>query len=308
MSEFICKIDNSKHESLNSLHRYLCKFKIKVADYYEEYYPRYDLGTEEKISYKSYDQYFNQDFLNRNTLKKFIKNKPEDAKKWAIDWLKKRKDKKKSIYPYSQVELKSLVCPTMNFYDFIGGYYGICEELGFTKKFGDEELKFKKLPKDTVIITDTREQKPLKFPYKTKKGTVNCGDYAIDGEKNKNIYIERKSLNDFIGTLSLKNLDRFDRELERAKNQDFYIVMVVEQSLSKSLSFNYIPHIKRYTKISPDHIFKNLRDLMDKYALNFQVLFVESRVEAVEKIIKIFELGDQVKSVDLQYRYEKGDI
>jgi len=72
------------------------------------------------------------------------------------------------------------------------------------------------------------------------------------------------------------------------------------------LSFDYLPHINRHTRIKPSHVFKNLRDLLQKYPLNFQAVFVEGRVEAQDKIIKIFELGDQAKRVDLQYSYEKG--
>ena len=306
MEKIICKLDGSEHSSLKSLNKVLRGFGVKQADYYEEYYPRKDLSTGEKIPFKNYDQYFSTDFLKKNNIKKLIKEKPEKAKDWAINWLKRRKESKNIKYAFSQVELRSLMCPTMTYYDSIGGYYNITKDLGFTKRYLDQDLCFKPLPKDSVIIQDTREQKPLKFNYDTVVEKIECGDYGIKNEHN--VFIERKSLSDFIGTLAGKNLERFERELQRARDRKEYVVMVVDTKLTQALSFDYLPHINRHTRIKPSHIFKNLRDLLHKYPLNFQALFVDGRLESVETIIKIFELGDQAKKVDLQYHYERGTL
>ena len=119
-------------------------------------------------------------------------------------------------------------------------------------------------------------------------------------------------MSDFVSTLSKnKNktggLERFDRELARAKEIGVYVIMVVESNINDALTFNYLPHMK-YAKAQPSFIFKNLRDLLTKYPLNFQVIFTEGRKDFATKMIKIFELGNQVKTVDLQYRIEQGEI
>lgn len=316
--EIICKVDNSIHSSLEEMHEYLRRFKIARAKYYHEFYPKKDLLTGEPIVFKEYNQYFSQDFLTKTNLKKWIKQNPEEGKKWAIEWLRKRKDEKNLVYAPSQVELESLLCPTMIYYNTIGGYYNITKELGFKDRYEDISLKFTALPEDVEVICDTREQKLLKLPFKTIEQKLDWGDYALAGKNNKGIHIERKNLNDFIGTLSSKkvtrkdkkedsSVQRFERELIRAQKDNGYVVMLVESSLSDALSFNYLPQTK-FSQAQPSHIFKNLRDLLNKYPLTFQVVFTEGRIDAVKKLIRIFELGEDVKKIDLQYAIKVGNL
>lgn len=303
--EIQCKFDNTTHPSLEALHKHIRKFHIKQSDYYLEYYPRKDLLTKELIEFKDYNQYFNQDFKNKNNLKKWLKTNPEEGKKWAIDWLLKRKNEKGLIYAPSHVELKSLTAPSMDYFESIGGYYKITKELGFLDRYNNDKLVLKNFG-DKKILVDSREQNAIKLNCKTSIAALNIGDYSLDEKNDLGIYIERKSLNDFCGTLS-KGLERFEKELGRAKETNSYVVMIVESNLNDSLSFNYLPQTK-WVKAQPAFIFKNLRDLLVKYPLNFQVLFAEGRKDFALKIIKIFELGNQVKKIDLQFRMENGDI
>lgn len=302
--EIECKIDNTIHPSLEALHKYIRKFKIKKSEYYTEYYPRKDLLTGELIEFKDYNQYFSQDFINKNNLKKWLKLNTIEGKKWATDWLLKRKEQKQLIYAPSYSELKSLSAPSMEYFESVGGYYNITKELGFLDRYTNEKPTFKKL-QDT-IITDSREQNPIKIKdYNNIVGTLTIGDYGLK-ENDLGIYIERKSLSDCISTLS-GGRERFDRELGRATEIGAYIVMIVESNLSESLSFNYLPQMK-WTKAQPSFIFKNLRDLLNKHPLNFQVLFVEGRKEFATKMIKVFELGNQVRNIDLQFKYQIGEL
>ena len=82
------------------------------------------------------------------------------------------------------------------------------------------------------IIIDTREQTPWSFPEEiavVRRGTLNAGDYALDGDNR--FVIERKSLNDFLGTIS-SGWDRFERELDRmADHLHIARVIVVEGSI-----------------------------------------------------------------------------
>lgn len=310
----VCLADQTEHESLKALHAHLRHFHIKQADYYVQYHPRKCLGTGQPIPFKDRDQYFSQDFVDKNAIKKFIKSSPAEAREWAIGWLKKRKEEKGLVYAPSQAELRSLQCPSMPYFDSVGGYYTICRELGFQDRYRDEPLVFADLSKAT-FIQDTREQSPIKISERVVIAKVNEGDYALTAPYDKGVYIERKSVNDFVGTISARsikrikgedsNLARFDRELARASEQGHYIVMLVESPIAQALSFSYLPQMK-WSKVSESHIWHNLRDLLVKYPLSFQVIFADGRVDASQKALKIFQMGNQVRRIDLQNAVEKG--
>jgi len=89
------------------------------------------------------------------------------------------------------------------------------------------------------ITIDTREQMPWSFPphlASVQRGTLKSGDYALDGD-GKNFAIERKSLNDLVGTLST-GWERFERELVRM--QTFPVrCIIVEGSWSQVLDHEY---------------------------------------------------------------------
>ncbi len=77
------------------------------------------------------------------------------------------------------------------------------------------------------IVIDNREQAPWHFPESVASvrwGTLSAGDYAIDGDIH--FAIERKSLNDFLGTVST-GWDRFQRELMRMQEAQFPARVVI---------------------------------------------------------------------------------
>ena len=317
----ICEFDQTSHISKEDLHLYLRRFRIKQEVYYHQYNPRHDLLTGELIPYKDYDQYHTQSFINKINLKKWLKTNPEKGLQWAIDWLREYKMKKCLEYAPSQVELRTMVCPSMPYYDKVGhnlgGYYGITKSLGYTARYQYHSLKFTDFASDAIILQDTREQLPLKLSIATKRETVNVGDYALAPPYDEGVRIERKSLSDMCGTLSGRQMarkdgadsafNRFDRELARAKEANLYVVMIVESDINEAQSFNYLPHMK-HIKASPSYLMHNLRELLSKYPLSFQTLFVSGRVEAAKKLIRILQLGAQVETIDLQMAYEKGEL
>jgi len=310
-----CEFDDTMHENREDLHAYLRHLRIKQADYYQQFHPRFDILTKEPIPFKNVEQYFSQEFKDKNSLKKWIKLNPEKGKEWAINWLCNRKKDKGLIYAPTQVELRSLFCPSMPYYDSIGGYYAITASLGFTPRFTNETPSFIPLPAAAKIIEDTREQKALDLSVATVSKKVDEGDYALSAPYDKGVYVERKSLMDFIGTMSGRkikrkksqdsSLERFDRELARAAAKNHYIVMLVESDINTSLGFDHLPHIKRRTNISSAYVFKNLRDLLVKYPLSFQAVFADGRVDAAQKLVRIFEMGEQVRKIDLQNAVER---
>lgn len=307
MSEKIkCLIDNTEYDSIESFHMHLRRFKIKQKDYYEEYYPRKDISNGKKIEYKNYDQYFSQEFIDKNSLKRYLKDHPEEGKTWSINYLKKRKESKGLMYSMSQAELRSLFTPSIKYFESVGKYNNICEDLGYVNRYdyAENNLKYQKLDNPTIIV-DSREQTSLKLAVPTEVLGLKVGDYALKNNPN-NIVVERKSGSDFINTLS-GGYERFRREFERAKKLDTYVVILVEENINSMLNFNYLPHLK-YSKATPDFIFKRLRDLLNEFPLNVQCLFVDGRIDASKILIRLFQLGENLKKIDLQYFYEEGKL
>ena len=305
----ICKICDKKFDSDRSLHAHLKAHEIRMVEYYQTQYPRYDKHDENIIKFKNKDQYLSADFNSRTNMRMWLKNQPKDkAAEYCKGLLSKRKDKKNLIYSPCQVELRSVMIPPIHFYNkAIGDYYELCESIDLKNKYsyinnivyGSEYDN----PKHKIYI-DTREQKPLKFKRETEVKTLKFGDYALsDKELTCNCYIERKSVGDFIGTMS-GGLERFKNEIGRARDADAYLVILVEESLANCLSFNYLPHVyKKNTKATPEYIFRNVRDLIQEYP-HIQFLFVHGRKKASEIIEKIFTCGCLYKKMDLQLAYD----
>lgn len=296
---FICKVDNSTHESLEDLHKKLRKFKIKQADYYEEYYPKKDLLTGEKIPFKSYDQYFSAKFLNKENMVIWFKKNPSQALNVSKEMLIERKEKKGLVYAPTEIELLTTGLPSIRFFERNGGYNNIMQSLGFVthKDYSFEKMEFNSFTGKVVV--DTRESQPLDFskiPTVTKK--LDFGDYAVEGRENE-VVVERKSLTDLIGTF-VNQFDRVEREFIRAKESGAYLVVVCEESLHTATHYQST-FLKRYIKVKPEVLFYNIRHLAQKYQVQF--LFCDGRGEATKTIMELFTCKQDIRKIDLQYFY-----
>ena len=304
----ICKVDGREFEDEKSLHFALKGYGLNKVKYYQKYYERRDLLTKELINFKNKDQYFYSDFNDKNNMKKWLKLQSiEKAQEYCKELLLKRKEAKNLIYSPSQVELRTIMSPSVIFYNKIfNDYYELCHSIGLKNKFVspaliNDEFKDKLNQKDTIYI-DTREQSWLKFDIPFEIKTLSFGDYACSNDNCK-CFIERKSLSDFISTLSVKNYDRFKNEIEKSLKNDAYIIVMVEETLSNALSFKYLPHISKKIKATPEYIFHNTRELLQRYD-NLQFLFVDGRKEMVRIIKSIFSSKCFYQKVDLQLAYD----
>lgn len=298
-----------------ALHRHLRSHKILVVDYYHAYFPRNDLYTGDLIKFKNKNQYFSEDFNNRTNMKNWFKKaSEEEAKSYCHEYLKKRIENKNLVYTPSEVEVRSIMCPPIPFLQkSFGNYYEyVSENFNLKNKYTtypDESLSNEEVvassftKKLNKIYIDTREQKPLKFNFPIEIQTLKFGDYCYsNAASSMNTYIERKSITDFIGTMS-GGYERFKREVERAREQDAKLIVLVEESMSNCLAFNYLPYVSKKIKASPEFIFHNVRELMQTYE-NLHFLFVKGRVEAVRVIEKLFLKGKDYHKVDLQLAYD----
>lgn len=112
------------------------------------------------------------------------------------------------------------------------------------------------------IVIDTREQNPFSFPVHLarcyRKG-LKAGDYALLGDE-LNFAIERKSLDDFTGTIS-RGWNRFLREIDRMKLLKFPSKIIIVEADMREFCFgnNYEP--QHQNRITPQFIMKRIAEL-----------------------------------------------
>ncbi len=279
-----------------------------MGDYFHKYHPRLNKSTNKLITFKSEEQYFTQDFEDKNELQEWFNKNTKDANyQYLKEYLLKRKEYKGIKKFPSQFESKSLIFPVVSFLiRFFGEdkVRGLAAETGLSFSFDyKQELEFNN-DLQLEITIDTRENKPLDFNCLYKIQKLEQGDYKSDNSVQK-IVIDRKSLNDCIGTLS-QGFDRFQREIERAEAAGEFLVMLVEHSYNDLRNFNSF-HWMRHAKVSPDYILHRIRELLQKYS-KFQVVCVKSRDEAKITIEKLFRLKNNIETVDLQYFIDSGSL
>lgn len=304
----VCRVCNAKISALNHFYR---THHITLADYCTKHFNRRDLLDNSPIPFKTPEQYFSVQFLNKNNLKKYLKSlDKESAAKFCKQMIINRKAEKNLIFAPLQVELASLPCfPPVSYLSSLFDYYEFCNSIGLdnrAKPHSNFSLNFdaNKL-NNSHIVVDSRESQPIKFDVEYRIEKLDVGDYMFSG--NPNLVFDRKSLADFIGTLT-QGLERFTKELERADKAGIYLVMIIENTLQDALSFNHLPWMKRVkTKATPDFIFHNLRSLIQQFP-KFQPLFVDGRDQVREYMMKGFLSGDDFCNYDLQLLYQLKSI
>jgi hypothetical protein len=296
------------------LHAHLRVHKLRMAEYYQRYYPRYDKHDGKIIKFKNKKYYFNTNFNSRTNLRMFLKGLPEEeAKKYCKELLIERKKEKNLKYLPTQVELRSIMSPPVQYYnELFGDYYRLGLQLGFSKKykrFTDIVSGYEYQKPEYKILVDTREQRPLKFKRDIEIIKLDFGDYAFsNAEASCNCCIERKSLVDFIGTLS-GGYERFQNEIKLAEDNNAYFVVLIESNFNNALYFNQKRKSHNGEKVfgkvraTPEFIFHRVRSLMQEHS-NLQFLFVSGRKEASRVIEKIFTCGCVFKQIDLQLAYD----
>ena len=310
---YTCRICMREGFIEDGLHDHLRTHKISRAEYYQIYYPRHDLLTGEIIHYKSKEFYFDNDFNTKENLRNWLLHlSKEEQIAHCKNLLSKRKQQKNLKYSPSQVELRTVMIPAINYLETILDYYKVCEELGFANKYKKITGKLPVYPLEESkrkIIIDSRERTPLHFyNFKTRIEKLDEGDYALEDEDEFGCVIERKSLGDFYGTLaSYKNQDRFVRELERAKSKNLGVVVLVESDLNNVYTFKDDPSVNGSVKASGHYVFHIMRDLIQKFQ-NIQFLFVKNRNTSARVIEALFQSRGEYRNIDLQLAMDKGEL
>lgn len=116
-----------------------------------------------------------------------------------------------------------------------------------------------------VIVIDTREQRPWSFPphIEVEVGTLRTGDYALKNDEQ--FAIERKSADDFVGTVSL-GWHRFVKELNRMDVANFVAKVVIVECDVETFCFRIrqgtiIPPDHEHTRCTPQFLMKRIAEL-----------------------------------------------
>lgn len=298
----ICNLDNPEKSHYWVLHR------VSEQNYFEKYYPKTDLFTKEKLIFKSKESYFQNDFQTKSNLQAYFRTlSGSQQRQFCKDLLQKRKIIKNLIFAPCQFELKSMLFPTLITYNsFQGGYEEICKELGLKLRYSYYSVKIPQNNKKLDIVIDTREQKPLSFSklVSCNINTLNYGDYSLLHNPKK-IVVDRKALNDYGGTISRDN-ERFRREIDRAKKDNGYLIVLIEEKFSNIQSIKYLPHTK-HIKATSDFLLHKTRELIADYDC-VQFLAVDGRKKASQVIESLFSTDLDIKHLDLQFLYDSGNL
>lgn len=280
------------------------KHGIKISNYVETYFPKFDLYDNSKIKFINLESYLLSDFNSRLSMKAWISSISIDKlRTWIIESLKKRKEIKGLNFAPCEVELRTLMLPPISImektFEKDGGYNKFVEkELDCKPRFKKLDYIITKNTAELQILIDSREVKPLKFPsHEAIVYALPYGDYHSDSSKS--VFFERKSLSDAVGTLT-SGLGRFKKEIERASRDNAYIIVMLECPIYDLMNFNKMRFYERHLKVSPDFVLHNVRFLLQTYD-NLQFFFCENRDDMERSIPNIINLGDKTKTTDLFY-------
>lgn len=297
----ICQECDKKFTTERGLHLHVAKtHKLLLQEYYSKHFPRFDKLDNSQIIFSDTEDYFSRDFNSKDNFAKWCyQADKKEVCNYVVEAFKRRVVKKKSEYIPSHLELKTIFLPSFvgikQIFGSIKDFIVEIDKAGLQSKYSYlmEPIFEKEFP--TVLI-DTREQNPLPFPG-SNIVKLSCGDYTASENLYSDVFIERKSLPDLVGTLS-KGIERFKREIAKAKELEYYIVVVVEDSFNNTLFYSPENSFSYY--INGKYIFYRIREICNEFD-NVQFVFADSRNKARDIIIKIFQMKDQAKYMDLEY-------
>jgi len=300
-----CKICPKEVPDHIDLITHLKYHKVSAKYYFNHYFPKTDLLNGDKVDYKSFEQFYVSDFVDKRNLKLWLKEIPKsEACAYLKQKLKMYCELKGLVYAPSQSEIKTIAClPSIDIFELYceESFNTICDSVGLKTKFdysvGYGQADFSKYSQDEIVV-DTREQTPLKFKgLQVISSKLECGDYAKSVDAN--LTVERKSLNDFYSTLS-GGLERFKKEIARAKSLGTYVVVLTECKLNTVLYAK-----RRFGACSGDFVMHHMRQVCREFD-NVQFVFCDGRAEASQQTLYILEMGDKATNTDLQYLFDMG--
>ncbi len=127
------------------------------------------------------------------------------------------------------------------------------------------------------LIVDTREQTPWHFPMElveVRRDTLQYGDYSLDGDVWS---IERKSLPDFVGTIT-SQWERFCRELEKMPAEPQRVI-IVGGSVTQIMQRDY------NGAVQPKYVMRRVAELT---MMGVSILFCDNESFAAMTAYRLF--------------------
>lgn len=298
----ICKICEKKFLKEAGLHLHVRSHSISLESYYHKFFPRYDLYSGELIIFRNKESYFNTNFNTNKSFRLWLKEKAtrEEAANEIKETIVRRVERKKILNLMGAAEIDSVPAPFPLFLDIkkyltINGYKEIISDLSCNDRFNYNKFPAVDLKEDLKILIDTREQNPISFKF-SEFHKLDVGDYTCRGEDYSNIFIERKSADDFLSSFS-SNLYRFYKEIERSEALGVELYILVEKPILE---------LKTYRpKFCDSKIIKtalsNMRQISQNFT-NVQFVFIE-REKMRKTILTLLSGGQTFKNIDLQYYF-----
>ena len=125
----------------------------------------------------------------------------------------------------------------------------------------------------------------MKFKNTTSM-KLDFGDYAVSGDHYDYTYVDRKSESDFKSTMT-SGFDRFKREMDRAKEFDSYLFVVIESTIEKVIENNK----KNSYAANLPYLWHNVRLMTHEYKGTCQFVFSGGREESKKIIPKLLVQG-----------------
>ena len=153
------------------------------------------------------------------------------------------------------------------------------------------------------IVIDTREQRPWSFDESnviTELGTLKTADYQLKDDFR--FGIERKSLDDFVGTIS-SGWKRFQREIKRMDEGAWDAKVVIVEGNFRDCCYSerdgmIIPPVHNHHRISPKFIMKQVALLtLDRVS----VLFAGDAHMASNLAYQIFKERHEELNRDIEF-------
>lgn len=314
-----CELCKRIFETNKGFHRHIkTSHNLTQKDYYTKYFPKKSWLYNKPIIFKNKKDYFFKNFNSPSELRKWCKTAEKQKVKEEILRLLKSRVKEADLeFAPSHNELLVKGLPGVDTYiEAFGSYSKVCEILGVKPLFGSRAKpevftnSVAEQTKEMLILVDPREQKALKFKNQ-RILKLDFGDYTAAGKDYKRTFIERKSENDFKSTLSQANLERFRNELQRAKDFNSYLYILVESSIENIIKYNNCsfggakeaPH-----KFNLPFLWHNMRIFQHDFKDCCQFIFSGNRTNSTKLIPVLLMYGKALWDVDLQYYIDKYGI
>jgi len=298
---FKCQECEGEFKSERSLHSHIKKHNLTVAEYYTKFYPRKNMLTGKPMPFKTKKEYFSKDFSSRSQMRQWIdSSNKKDVAKYIYKKLEERINEKSMTSAPCHIDLELSNLPPLDSYREIFGSYGkVCERIGIkpthTKPMISDFFNENFIKREMKILIDTREQKPLSFNA-SESLKLDFGDYTVGGSDYSYTYIDRKSESDFKSTVSV-GLDRFKRELDRVRQFNSFMYVLVESSIDKVKKNNvFAPHRSNLA-----YIWHNTKTLARDYSDVCQFLFSGGRKASEYLVPRLLKCGKRLWDCDVQY-------